>query len=54
MRCIEKIVKVVSAEYLDEESKFSPINWSYLIIGGPQEEIPVLTGRKIIVDTYGG
>ena len=51
---IEKVIKeVVPAEYLDEKSKFFINPTGRLVIGGPQGDSG-LTGRKIIVDTYGG
>ena len=51
---IEKVIKeVVPAEYLDEESKFFINPTGRFVIGGPQGDSG-LTGRKIIVDTYGG
>lgn len=51
---IEKVIKeVVSAEYLDEKSKFFINPTGRFVIGGPQGDSG-LTGRKIIVDTYGG
>lgn len=51
---IEKVIKeVVPAEYLDEKSKFFINPTGRFVIGGPQGDSG-LTGRKIIVDTYGG
>ena len=52
---IEKVIKpVVPAELLDEESIIYHINpTGRFVIGGPQGDTG-LTGRKIIVDTYGG
>ncbi len=50
---IEKVIKeVVPAEYLDEKSKFFINPTGRFVIGGPQGDSG-LTGRKIIVDTYG-
>jgi len=43
----------VSAEWLDEETKFFINPTGRFVIGGPQGDAG-LTGRKIIVDTYGG
>ncbi len=51
---IEKVIKaVVPAELLTEETKFIINPTGKFVIGGPQGDSG-LTGRKIIVDTYGG
>jgi S-adenosylmethionine synthetase len=52
---IEKVIKpVIPTELLDEESVVYHINpTGRFVIGGPQGDTG-LTGRKIIVDTYGG
>ncbi len=51
---IEKIIKpIIPAEYLDENTKFHINETGAFILGGPQADCG-LTGRKIIVDTYGG
>ncbi|WP_224653475.1 methionine adenosyltransferase, partial [Escherichia coli] len=47
------IYPVVSAELLDEETKYFINPSGRFVIGGPQGDAG-LTGRKIIVDTYGG
>lgn len=50
----EHVVKpVVPAELIDEETKYFINPTGRFVIGGPQGDAG-LTGRKIIVDTYGG
>lgn len=49
----EVIKKVVPAEYLDENTIYHLNPSGAFVIGGPQGDAG-LTGRKIIVDTYGG
>ncbi|MBC5638172.1 methionine adenosyltransferase [Ornithinibacillus sp. BX22] len=51
---IEHVIKpVVPAELLDDETKYFINPTGRFVIGGPQGDAG-LTGRKIIVDTYGG
>ncbi len=51
---LEHVVKpIVPAEFLDENTKFHINPTGKFVIGGPQGDAG-LTGRKIIVDTYGG
>lgn len=51
---INQVIKTVIPEkYLDEETKFFINPTGRFVIGGPQGDSG-LTGRKIIVDTYGG
>ena len=47
------ILPVVPAELLDEKTRFFINPTGRFVIGGPQGDAG-LTGRKIIVDTYGG
>lgn len=47
------IDEVIPAELLDEETKYFINPTGRFVIGGPQGDAG-LTGRKIIVDTYGG
>lgn len=51
---IEQVVKaVIPTEYLDEKTKYFINPTGRFVIGGPLGDAG-LTGRKIIVDTYGG
>jgi S-adenosylmethionine synthetase len=50
---IEKIIKPVCSKYIDENTKFLINETGKFVIGGPHGDTG-LTGRKIIVDTYGG
>jgi len=50
---LEKVIKPVCAEWIDEETKIHINATGRFVIGGPEGDTGV-TGRKIIVDTYGG
>jgi len=51
---MEKVIKdVIPAKYLDSETKYHINPCGEFVIGGPMGDAG-LTGRKIIVDTYGG
>jgi S-adenosylmethionine synthetase len=47
------IREVIDSEWMDEKTKFFVNPTGKFVIGGPQGDCG-LTGRKIIVDTYGG
>ncbi len=50
---IEHVIKPICGKYLDENTRFLINETGAFIIGGPHGDTG-LTGRKIIVDTYGG
>lgn len=50
---IETIVKPIIADYLDKKTKHYINETGKFVIGGPQSDTG-MTGRKLIVDTYGG
>ena len=50
---IEHVIKPVCSEFIDDQTQFFINMTGRFVIGGPQGDTG-LTGRKIIVDTYGG
>ncbi len=50
---LEKVIKPVCGKYLDAKTKIFINATGRFVIGGPEGDTGV-TGRKIIVDTYGG
>jgi len=50
---IEKIIKPICHNYLTEKTIFHINPTGKFVVGGPEGDVG-LTGRKIIVDTYGG
>lgn len=50
---IERVIKPVCGDYLDQDTRYYINETGKFVIGGPHGDTG-LTGRKIIVDTYGG
>ncbi|MBI4149073.1 methionine adenosyltransferase [Candidatus Woesearchaeota archaeon] len=50
---LEKVIKPVCGKYMDKDTKVHINATGKFVIGGPEGDSGV-TGRKIIVDTYGG
>ena len=50
---IDKVAKPILKDYIDRETQFYVNQTGKFVIGGPQSDTG-MTGRKIIVDTYGG
>lgn len=52
-KIMEEVIKPIVGEWVDSETKYYINATGKFIIGGPEGDAG-LTGRKIIVDTYGG
>ena len=50
---LEKVIRPICKEWMDEQTQIHINSTGKFIIGGPEGDTG-LTGRKIIVDTYGG
>jgi len=50
---IDVIARPILKEYLDKDTKYYVNETGKFVIGGPQSDTG-MTGRKIVVDTYGG
>jgi S-adenosylmethionine synthetase len=50
---MDKVIKPVCGAYIDKDTKFFINPTGKFVVGGPEGDSG-LTGRKIIVDTYGG
>lgn len=50
---INKVIKPVCGDYIDENTRYYVNETGRFVVGGPHGDTG-LTGRKIIVDTYGG
>jgi len=50
---IEKVINPICREYIDEQTKIYVNPTGRFVVGGPEGDTGI-TGRKIIVDTYGG
>jgi len=50
---IEQVIKPICGKWLDKDTKFFINATGIFVVGGPEADSGV-TGRKIIVDTYGG
>jgi S-adenosylmethionine synthetase len=50
---VEKVALPVLGEFVDDQTKFTVNGTGKFVVAGPQADSG-LTGRKIIVDTYGG
>ena len=52
-RVVEKIVRPIIGDWLDEKTRILVNSSGRFVIGGPASDAG-MTGRKVIVDTYGG
>lgn len=50
---IEAVAKPILKDYLDKDTKYYINQTGKFLVGGPQSDTG-MTGRKIVVDTYGG
>jgi S-adenosylmethionine synthetase len=50
---IDIVAKPILKEYLDKDTKYYVNETGKFVVGGPQSDTG-MTGRKIVVDTYGG
>ncbi|MDD5428826.1 MAG: methionine adenosyltransferase [Candidatus Omnitrophica bacterium] len=50
---VAKVAKPILKDYLDKDTEFYINQTGLFLIGGPQSDTG-MTGRKIVVDTYGG
>lgn len=50
---LEKVIRPVCGDWIDEQTKIHINSTGKFVVGGPEGDSG-LTGRKIIVDTYGG
>ena len=50
---IDAVVKPIVKQYLDKDTKYYINQTGKFVVGGPQSDTG-MTGRKIVVDTYGG
>ena len=51
--CIEQVIKPICMDFIDDQTQYFINMTGRFVVGGPHGDTG-LTGRKIIVDTYGG